>query len=100
MQLICRAGHRCAPRPIDLKEGQGLCPVCARRSPRSAEAKFLARVAAFDAQLAPGARYVNAHTPVQLICQQGHQCAPRPVSLKQGQRPCLACNRSDSRKAV
>ncbi|MCZ2825992.1 MULTISPECIES: hypothetical protein [unclassified Modestobacter] len=91
VRLICAKGHDCAPRPAHLQQGQGPCQKCARNDPAAAETEFLARVAALGAQLAPGATYINRHTPVPLICKNEHRCAPSPGSLQQGQGPCGEC---------
>src|SRR4051812_21106830 len=66
---------------------------------RSEEA-FWSRVAALGAIAAPGATYRNSHTPVSLICAQGHSCAPRPDNLLRGQGPCQTCAGRDRTAAA
>lgn len=54
-----------------------------------AEAEF--KVLASEAGLTVLGAYVNARTPVQCICRNGHECNPRPGHLKSGYGPCRAC---------
>lgn len=97
--LICAAGHDCEPRPSDLRSGHGPCRTCAGKDRAAAEDTFWRHVHACGARAAPGARYVNAGTPVPLLCAGGHPCAPRPTNLKAGQGPCRVCAGTDTDSA-
>lgn len=65
--------------------------------PAAAEARFWTRVDELGAWAAPGARYVNSRTPVDLICAQGHACNPSPTGVIGGQGVCSECQRSFDR---
>lgn len=99
VDLVCAAGHPCRPTPANIRRGQGLCRTCACKDPVVAEASFWERVAQAGAKPAPGATYVNGHTPVDLICAEGHKCRPHPASVQQGGGVCRACARSDPKVA-
>ena len=99
VQLICRLGHECSPRPASLAAGQGPCRACAGKDPAHAEARFWERVAELGATPAEGAVYVNTTTRVALTCRRGHACAPTPKTVLRGQGPCLACGGRDPRSA-
>ncbi len=97
--LICAVGHHCAPRPADLRRGQGPCRTCAGNDPEAAEAAFWAAVERCRALPAAAAVYENKETPVALICAAGHHCAPRPAELRRGQGPCRTCAGNDPKAA-
>jgi hypothetical protein len=98
-RVRCSNGHECAPMPSNVARGSGLCRICGRQDARTAaEAAFRARVEELggtvleDAWLGSGA----AH---RVRCSNGHECAPRPNSVQQGQGICGRCvpNRTDAR---
>jgi len=78
--------------PGDVLKGSGVCRTCAGRDPGAAGAAFLARVEELGATLAEGAAYVDAQSPVALICKEGHPCRPRPTHVQQGHDLCAACS--------
>lgn len=93
--VICAAGHACSPSPSHVQQGHDLCSTCSGMSSAQAAAKFAGRVAALGGTFAPGAVYVNNHTPVALRCRRGHPCAPRPRGVLQGQGLCARCYAQD-----
>ena len=90
--LVCRRKHQCAPRPGDVFKGTGICRTCAGRDPDAAAVAFVARVENLGGTLAPGAAYVDAQTPVAVICSVGHACHPSPTHVQQGRDLCAACS--------
>lgn len=96
--LRCPQGHSCNPRPSSVLSGQGICRVCAGQDPTVSEAAFRARVEELGGTVR--GRYVNALTPVEVRCAQGHPCAPMPASIQQGQGICGRCAGKDPADAA
>lgn len=87
---LCPEGHRCRPYPGHLRRGIGMCPTCSSRDTRAAEAAFRARVEELGGKvLEPTWR--GANKPHRVRCAEGHECAPWPTSLQQGEGFCRAC---------
>jgi hypothetical protein len=95
VDLICASGHLCQPRPGGVLQGKGICRTCAGRDPAAAEAAFWAAVERLGARAAPGATYVTARTPVDLICAAGHPCSSTPNKVQQGSGICRTCAGQD-----
>lgn len=94
-QVICPGGHGLALRPAGLGRYENLCAKCyhANRS-SAAETLFRSRVAELGGQVTePGWRGVNQ--PHRVICKDGHECAPYPSSLRDGQGICRTCAGND-----
>src|SRR5437867_2051498 len=66
------------------------------RSARSlaAEAKFRARLAELGATLLEP-RWLGANTPHRVRCAAGHECSPRPGSVRCGRGGCRVCAGND-----
>jgi hypothetical protein len=84
------AGHDCAPRPLNVLAGEGICFRCRPRGRSlAAEAQFRARLADLGAvMLGP---YQDNRTPVWVRDAAGHLVAPRPKNILDGQGPCGRC---------
>lgn len=93
VEVICSQGHSCAPRPGNVREGRGLCRICAGMDSASAERRFRARVAELGGTVVGD--YTTGHTAVEIRCPQGHLGTPQPVSLLRGQGICRTCARKD-----
>lgn len=91
----CSAGHDCHPRPSSVRQGGGICRVCARQDPATAEAQFRARLAELGAQLLEP--YTYSSTSHRVRCAAGHICYPRPALVQQGCGICLTCAGKDPR---
>jgi len=89
--MLCAKGHACTPTANHILRGQGICRICARNDPATAEAEFFARARALGATRTENSRYVNANTPVELRCSAGHLCTPAPSRLQQGRGLCEQC---------
>lgn len=72
-RLLCAAGHECSQRPNRVQRGLGICRVCARQDPATAEAEFRARLAELGAELLEP--YRNSSTPHRVRCRAGQACA-------------------------
>lgn len=89
-QVRCGAGHDCTPRPGNVRDGGGICRTCSGMDPRLAEAAFRARLTAMGATLLEPT-WLGANTPHRVRCVAGHDCTPRPASLRDGAGICSAC---------
>jgi hypothetical protein len=89
-RVICAAGHECAPRPSELKQGGGLCRVCAGNDPADADRKFRKRVEALGGRVIEPT-WLGNKASHRVICAEGHECAPRPNDVTQGGGICRLC---------
>lgn len=89
VHVACAANHNCYPRPDNVIIGQGACRTCAGTDPETARATFYARVAERGARVV--GTYVNAYTPVHVVCADGHDSYPWPTSVQQGRGTCRVC---------
>jgi hypothetical protein len=89
-EAVCAAGHPCQPRPSDALQGHGICSICARKDPATAETAFLARLAELGAtSLEP--RWQGVDAPHALRCSRGHAGSPRPDAVLRGGGVCNVC---------
>lgn len=89
-RVRCAAGHECQPRPNSVQQGGGICRVCARNDPATAEAAFRGRLGELGATLLEPA-WRGSHKPHRVRCAAGHEYAPRPVNVRKGRGICQAC---------
>jgi hypothetical protein len=93
-RLLCAAGHECSQRPNRvLGRGLGICRICARQDPATAEAEFRARLAVAGAELLEP--YINSQVPHRVRCAEGHECRPRPSGIQGGHGVCRTCSGYD-----
>ena len=88
--IRCRQGHDSFPAPAHVREGTGICRVCARRDPATAEAEFRERLAKIGA-VPLYEKWLGALQPHHVRCAAGHDCYPRPASVSEGRGPCRTC---------
>lgn len=81
IEIICPENHCFLMQPNNFKQGQS-CPICAGRSPAKAKENFLTLAKERGYQII--GQYVNSSTPVDMICDNGHQISVRPSNLKKG----------------
>lgn len=89
-RLLCAQGHACAPRPVHVRWGQGICLTCVDKDPKAAEAAFRRRLAELGATLLED-RWLGNNVPHRALCVRGHECAPWPKGVHRGQGICRIC---------
>ncbi|MYX39032.1 MULTISPECIES: hypothetical protein [unclassified Streptomyces] len=89
IEMTCAAGHACMPTPNKVLVGRGICSICAGLNSDEAELRF--RTLSGQRGWTVIGRYVNAVTPVDMVCDSGHACAPRPNGVLQGHGACRLC---------
>lgn len=93
-RVRCSEGHNCAPRPGCVQRGQGLCVACVGHGSQVPEAEFRAGLGELGATLLEP-RWLGIHKPHRVLCAAGHECAPRPTSVRRGQGVCRTCAGKD-----
>lgn len=89
VDVVCSAGHACSPRPGCIMRGRGPCRICGGNDPATTAHAFRVRIAELDGQVV--GEYIDARTPVDCICPDGHPCQPRPGGVLAGQGMCVSC---------
>lgn len=89
-RLICGKGHEVTTRPGHVREGRGVCRVCAGRNPATAWANFKDRIAKSGGRVLEP-KWLGSRRPHRAISAVGHHCMPWPSSVQQGRYFCLAC---------
>jgi hypothetical protein len=90
----CAEGHECRPRPGDVLQGGGICPVCSGKDPVTARDNFYKRIAALGGEVLEP-EYLGSQKPHHCRCASGHECWPAPSSVRQGNGICLICAGKD-----
>lgn len=97
-RIRCGNGHESAPRPGDVKQGVGICRICAGNDPKAAEAAFRARIEELGGEVLEPV-WLGKGKPHRVRCAAGHECTPRPNWVQQGGGICRTCVRSDPKAA-
>lgn len=92
----CPNEHMREMTPDNFKQGKG-CAICSGHDPISARLWFENRVKELGGTLV--GKYVDAHIPVSIICEDGHPTSIIPNNLKSGQGICRACAGLDPKVA-
>lgn len=87
--LVCANGHETSAQPANVLRGQGVCRFCARNDKADAASRFAAIVEAAGGRVT--GPYVDANTPVSVVCANGHAGSPRPHHVIRGHGICAAC---------
>lgn len=93
-RVLCVAGHEGAPRPSDVRQGDGICKTCAGTDPRAAEAAFRARVDELGGSVLEPT-WLGAAVPHRVRCAVGHEGQPRPNDVRKGKGICRTCAGQD-----
>lgn len=89
VNALCKNGHACAPRPSNVRNGQGICRTCAGQNPVVAEANFRARVEELGGEVL--GQYRGTGRPVLVRCAEGHLSEPYPNNVRNGEGVCRFC---------
>jgi hypothetical protein len=90
----CAAGHECMPRPGHVQQGRGICRICAGRDPAISRKLFYDRVAELGGVVLEP-EWLGSKVPHLCRCAAGHECRPRPDSIRAGQGMCQVCANRD-----
>lgn len=91
VEVICPVGHTIKVNPHNFIRGSG-CAQCAGRCPKTAGAKFIAKLTKWGYSLAPNSAYISSPTPLALVCPVGHAFTGLPKSFGRGVNPhCPEC---------
>jgi len=97
-RVRCAVGHERLVRPNCVQQGRGICHVCAGNDPRAAWDKFRARVAELGGVVLEET-WLGNNTYHRVRCAAGHECSPRPTSVRGGGGLCRTCVGQDPRAA-
>jgi hypothetical protein len=97
-RMRCAAGHECNPRPACVQQGQGICRTCAGNDSKASWEAFRVRVEELGGTVLEPA-WLGTMKPHRVRCAAGHECNPRPHSLRNGQGICRACAGKDPKAA-
>lgn len=92
----CSFGHLRKMTPNNFKKGRG-CAVCTGCDPVNAKLWFENKVKELGGTIV--GEYVNAKTPVPIICNKGHRSNKLPTGLQQGEGICRVCAGNDPKIA-
>lgn len=95
---ICSAGHECAPRPNNLRDGGGACRTCSGRDSAASEAAFRLRVTELGGTVLEPA-WLGNRGRHQIRCAAGHLTKVKPNSVQQGGGICSVCSGRSSKAA-
>jgi hypothetical protein len=73
-----------------MRDGGGVCVICAGKSPEVAEAAFRARLAELGAEFLED-RWLGVDAPHLIRCPQGYLTRPAPTNVDQGHGLCRYC---------
>lgn len=97
VNCLCPLGHKCNPRPNSIRNGQGMCRVCANQDPETAKNNFFKNIELLGGKVI--GKYTSSVNIVECICSNNHKCNPRPNSIQQGKGMCLICVGLDPKTA-
>lgn len=93
-RVRCAEGHECTPYPCFVQQGGGICKVCARVDPVTAEAAFRAVLAELGATLLEP-EWLGVGKPHLVRCAAGHESRPRPSNVTLRKGICITCAGQD-----
>ncbi len=97
-RIICREGHETTARPPVVARGGSICRICAGRTPERLLDAFRVRVVALGGRVIES-EWLGGTVGHRCVCREGHECAPQPSSVGQGQGICRICAGNDSANA-
>lgn len=94
-KVLCAKGHENFPRPHYILQGDGICRICARNDPTTAEMAFKSHLMAMGATPIY-TKWLGVNHPHVVRCAVGHECKPYPSNVQQGQGICRICAGQDT----
>lgn len=93
----CSKGHACMVFPASINRGCHMCQICTQQSQELAEQRF--REAAARSGITVEGQYVNRHTPIRIVCSNGHVTDHNAAGRDQiSCRICLGMDNATARK--
>lgn len=93
VECECREGHKCNPCLSSVRQGNGMCKICARNDTETCEKNFRERIAEIGGKVL--GEYRGANISIKCECRYGHQCNPSPSNVKKGGGICQICYGND-----
>jgi hypothetical protein len=92
VKCICKHGHECNPKPNSIKQGHGMCKICAKNDPELSKYNFTNKIIEYGGSVI--GEYQNANSKIKCICKNNHVCYPYPSNIQQGHGMCNKCSQS------
>ncbi|MFD9618125.1 hypothetical protein ACFWB2_12715 [Streptomyces virginiae] len=90
-RIRCAEGHETTAHPGNVRQGGGICAICAGTAPEAAWESFRAEVEAVGATVLE-TDWKGAAVRHRIRCSQGHESAPYPTLVQQGGAVCRVCS--------
>lgn len=96
----CAAGHEClvTPNSAAARGRRGICRICARQDPATAESTFREQVVGLGGVVLEPS-WLGSIRPHRVRCAAGHESAPTPGNVARGQGICGKCGGNDPEEA-
>jgi hypothetical protein len=92
IKCICSNGHYCSPRASGVKQGQGICIICAGKDSKTAQDSFRKRIEELGGRVI--GEYICSKNRVNCICSKGHDCQPTWSYIRSGGSMCPTCSQN------
>ena len=97
VDCICSKNHCCTTIPSWIQQGHGMCRICTRRDPKTAEQNFHDNIKRLGGKVI--GKYIKSGIGVDCICSKNHCCTPTPNWIQQGGGMCRICAGQDPETA-
>jgi len=96
VECVCKNGHPCTPSPGSIRQGSGMCKICAGNDSETAKQNFIKNIEKLGGKVV--GEYKGNSIGVECVCKNGHPCTPSPGSIRQGCGMCSQCTRKTEAK--
>jgi hypothetical protein len=93
VDCICPEKHKCKPIPSRVRQGGGMCRICAKRDPETTKKNFFEIIEKLGGCVI--GEYKGVHIGVECLCPEEHSCRPSPSHIQQGGGMCRICSGKD-----
>src|SRR6266566_4479899 len=97
-RIRCAAGHEGTTSPGNIRQGRGVCRICAGLDPETVALNFREILKMLGATLID-TEWRGNQKRYRAMCANGHVCFPMPNSVQQGRGICRICSKRDSATA-